>query len=119
MTLGGAVVCASKGRPHKSQKAIVTADPVSGACWQRCWDAADCSTVAANAAGGAVALANKRRLPDVPRADFKALLDYERDFHAGVVARRDAPTPPAPTCGHGNGPDCAACAAIQARGAGT
>ena len=119
VTLAGAVVCASKGRPHKSQKAIVTADPVSGACWQRCWDAADCSTVAANAAGGAVALANKRRLPDVPRADFKALLDYERDFHAGVVARRDAPAPPAPTCGHGNGPDCAACAAIQARGAGT
>ncbi|KAH8092346.1 hypothetical protein JL720_5315 [Aureococcus anophagefferens] len=75
VTLGGAVVCASKGRPHKSQKAIVTADP--------------------------------------------AALDYERDFHAGVVARRDAPAPPAPTCGHGNGPDCAACAAIQARGAGT
>ncbi|KAH8050809.1 hypothetical protein JL722_11151 [Aureococcus anophagefferens] len=101
VTLGGAVVCASKGRHHKSQKAIVTADPVSGACWQRCWDAADCSTVAANAAGGAVALANKRRLPDVPRADFKALLDYERDFHAGVVARRDAPAPPAPTPGRG------------------
>ena len=92
LTARGRGFCAHLRREHRSQKAMVSVDLVSGRAWHRCWDAS------CRAADGTAA---RHELPQPPAAavpSLEELLDFERARGLSGPARAEQDT------GGGGGP---------------